>query len=114
MFLIEWLYQFIKTYNIKNAVVQLFLQILASLLFQKHEPYTTEQSENKNSIIESNNEDIKSVKDYGSDKIIALKSDILALDNENSGRKATNKYIVEDGKLTFPNKLFLSFFYPCL
>ena len=111
MFLIEWLYHFIKTYNIKNVVVQLFLQILASLLFQKHESYTTEQSENKSSIIESKNEEMKSVKDYGSDKIIALKSDIVALDNENSDRKAANRYIVEDGKLTFPNKLFLSFFY---
>ena len=37
MFIFEWLYLFIKTFNIKNAKVQIILQILASLLLAKHE-----------------------------------------------------------------------------
>ena len=37
MFIIEWLYLFIKTFNIKNAKVQLLLQVLASLILERHE-----------------------------------------------------------------------------
>ena len=37
MFIIEWLYLFIKTFNIKNVKVQLLLQILASLILERHD-----------------------------------------------------------------------------
>ena len=37
MFLVEWLYLFIKTFNIKNAKVQILLQILASLILERYE-----------------------------------------------------------------------------
>ena len=37
IFIIRWLYLFIKTFNIKNAKVQLILQILASLILERHE-----------------------------------------------------------------------------
>ena len=37
LFVIEWLYLFLKTLNIKNIKVQIILQILASLILEKHE-----------------------------------------------------------------------------
>ena len=51
VFLIEWLYLFIKTFNIKNAKVQLLLQILASLILERHEfeeVHESETSQNTN------------------------------------------------------------------
>ena len=102
MFLIEWLYMFLQTFNIKNSLVQLFLQILASLLFQKHEPNIIHESQESNSIIESNKEEIKSVKDHKSDKIIALNSESFQHENQSTSRNVVNKYIIEDGKAIFP------------
>ena len=51
MFIIEWLYLFIKTFNIKNVKVQILLQFLASLVLEKyefeemHESSSTDKSE---------------------------------------------------------------------
>ena len=36
-FIIEWLYLFIMSLNVRNIKVQLFLQLLASLIFERHE-----------------------------------------------------------------------------
>ena len=37
LFVIEWLYLFLKTLNIKNVKMQLILQILASLILERHD-----------------------------------------------------------------------------
>ena len=73
LFIIEWLYLFIKTFNIRNAKVQLLLQILASLILERHEfedvhesdtSQNSEQIENIDSEIDMNNS--KSSKKYNS------------------------------------------------
>ena len=47
MFIIEWLYLFIRTLNIKNIKVQLFLQLLASLIFERHEFQEVQETKEK-------------------------------------------------------------------
>ena len=49
MFIIEWLYLFVKTFKFKNAMIQLLLQILASLILVKHEFEEVNESESSKS-----------------------------------------------------------------
>ena len=49
MFIIEWLYLFVETFKFKNAMIQLLLQILASLILVKHEFEEVNESESSKS-----------------------------------------------------------------
>ena len=52
MFIIEWLYLFIKTFNIKNAKVQILLQILASLILERYEFEEVHESTTSHSTVQ--------------------------------------------------------------
>ena len=92
IFIIEWLYLFIKTFNIKNAKVQLFLQILASLILERHEFEEVNESDNS-----QNTDQDEKIQE-------AMNVEINLADMDNS--KKHNSYLCDKLSQNSKNSLF--------
>ena len=90
---------FLQTYSNENSLVQLFLQILASLLLKRHGINENEESQKAKNIVEIDKDKIQIEKHFESEEVLALKPENVKEQNDNASQKAANKYIFEDGKI---------------
>ena len=98
IFLIEWSYLFIQTYSNKNSLIQLFLQILASLLLKRHVISETEGSQEVKDTIKDKNSLNNFEMNFKSDKFWSSNNDSIKVENDSTSQKDANKYIIEEGK----------------